>query len=143
MLLRCRKGTAAESKKNIGQSRIGCDWNRVNCEKRGRNNIFLQFILERGWHWIRGRSEWLQEYACNAHPICRNEVDAIINAGIMLWRGTSVRGHIKLFRLQMDMEKYGLQKNAAMADYICLDNCENNMSLTQRIILPMLAISGR
>lgn len=61
----------------------------------------------------------------------------------MLWRGTSVRGHIKLFSLQMDMEKYGLRKNAAMADYVCLDNCGNNMSLTQRIILPMLAISGR
>ncbi|HUS76298.1 MAG TPA: hypothetical protein VMY43_09860 [Methanothrix sp.] len=55
-----------------------------------------------------------------------------------------MRGHIKLFMLQMNLEKSKQPKNAAMTENVCFGTCRNAASSIQRIFLPSLEIiSGR
>ncbi len=55
-----------------------------------------------------------------------------------------MRGHIKLFMLQMDLERFRQPKNAAMTENVCFGTCRDAASSMQRIYLPSLKIvSGR
>jgi len=55
-----------------------------------------------------------------------------------------VRGHTKLFMLEMDLERSKQPKNAAMTENVAFDTCRDAASSMQRIFLPSLkAMSGR
>ena len=57
-----------------------------------------------------------------------------------------MRGHIKLFMLQMDLERASAAKNAAMAEEsVCFGTCRDAASSMKRIFLQLLRrlISGR
>jgi hypothetical protein len=58
--------------------------------------------------------------------------------------GKIVRGHIKLFMLQMNLERARQPKNAAIKENVCFGTCRDAASSMQRIYLPSLKIiSGR
>jgi hypothetical protein len=58
--------------------------------------------------------------------------------------GKIVRGHTKLFMLQMDLERFKQPKNPAMAENVCFGTCQDAASSMQGIALPSLkVISGR
>jgi hypothetical protein len=58
--------------------------------------------------------------------------------------GNTVRGHIKLFMLQMNLEKYEQPKIARAAENAGFDLCRNASSSVERISLPTLELmSGR
>jgi hypothetical protein len=58
--------------------------------------------------------------------------------------GKIVRGHIKLFTLQMNLDRSRQPKNAAMTEKVCFRTCQDAASSMQRIYLPSLKIvSGR
>ena len=58
--------------------------------------------------------------------------------------GKNMRGHIKLFMLQMNLERSKLPKNAAMTENVCFETSRDAASSMQRIFLPSLKIiSGR
>ena len=58
--------------------------------------------------------------------------------------GKIMRGHIKLFMLQMNLERSSLPKNAAMTENVCFETSRDAASSMQRIFLPSLKIiSGR
>jgi hypothetical protein len=55
-----------------------------------------------------------------------------------------MRGHIKLFMLQMNLERSRQPKNAAMTENLYNGTCRDAASSMQRIFLPSLKIiSGR
>ncbi|MFZ3149059.1 MAG: hypothetical protein WA137_08450 [Methanothrix sp.] len=55
-----------------------------------------------------------------------------------------MRGHIKLFMLQMNLESSRKLKNAAMTENVCFGNCRDEASSMQSIYLPSLkVVSGR
>ncbi|MFZ2473024.1 MAG: hypothetical protein WAW52_13935 [Methanothrix sp.] len=55
-----------------------------------------------------------------------------------------MRGHIKLFMLQMNLERSKQPKNAAMTENVCFGTCRDGSSSMQHICLPSLkVISGR
>ena len=55
-----------------------------------------------------------------------------------------MRGHIKLFMLQMNLERSRLPKNAAMTENVGFETRRDAASSMQRIFLPSLkVISGR
>ena len=51
-----------------------------------------------------------------------------------------VRGHIKLFILQMNLERCKQPKNAAMTENVCFGTCRDIASSMQRIFLPSLKV---
>jgi hypothetical protein len=58
--------------------------------------------------------------------------------------GKIMRGHIKLFMLQMNLERSRQPQNAAMAENVYNGTCRDAASSMQRIFLPSLKIiSGR
>ncbi|MDQ1262317.1 MAG: hypothetical protein QG575_1498 [Euryarchaeota archaeon] len=55
-----------------------------------------------------------------------------------------MRGHIKLFTLQMNLDRARQPKNTAATEDACFGTCRNEASSLQHIFLPSLKImSGR
>ncbi len=55
-----------------------------------------------------------------------------------------MRGHIKLFTLQMNLDRARQPKNAAVTEDACFGTSQNEVSSLQNIFLPSLKItSGR
>jgi hypothetical protein len=55
-----------------------------------------------------------------------------------------MRGHIKLFMLQMNLDRARQTKNTAMTENACFVTCRDEASSIQQIFLPSLKIiSGR
>jgi len=55
-----------------------------------------------------------------------------------------MRGHIKLFMLQMNLERSRQPINATMTENVCFGACPDEASSMQHIFLPSLKIiSGR
>ena len=55
-----------------------------------------------------------------------------------------MRGHTKLFMLEIDLERSKQPKNAAMTQNVCFGTCRDEATSMQRIFLPSLkVISGR
>lgn len=55
-----------------------------------------------------------------------------------------MRGHIKLFMLQMNLDRSKQPKKAAKTENVCFGTCRDAASSIQRIFLPSLEIiSGR
>jgi hypothetical protein len=50
--------------------------------------------------------------------------------------GEIMRGHIKLFMLQMNLERSRLPKNAVMTENVSFVSCRDAASSMQRIFLP-------
>jgi hypothetical protein len=58
--------------------------------------------------------------------------------------GKIMRGHIKLFTLQMNLDRARQLKNAAASEDACFGTCRNEVYSLQHIFLPSLKItSGR
>jgi hypothetical protein len=59
-----------------------------------------------------------------------------------LKEGKNMRGHIKLFTLQMNLDRAKQYKNAVASENACFGTCQNEATSLQHIFLPSLKITS-